>query len=168
MKARRDFLKVAGVAGAGAAAAIVSSGQARAQGVGNALGSWNSVHTLPIPPGSFREFLSFSQGGVVHETNSYLHTASNLDLSAFGLPNVINASDGVGNWAVAEQRGFQVVFRKMLFNGSGVNFGDLLVTGVVQTDGANLRAQWHIEVLTPAGVVIVDLGPATSQGTRLS
>jgi len=168
MKTRRDFLKLAQVAGAGAAVAVLSGGQARAQGVGNLVGSWSTIHTLPFPPGSFREFLSFSHGGVVHETNSFLHTASNLDFSALGLPNVLNASDGVGNWAVAEHGDFRVVFRKMLFNGSRENFGDLHVTGTVQIDGANLQAQWHIEVVDPAGVVIADLGPATSQGARLN
>jgi len=168
MKARRDFLKLAQVAGAAAAAAVVSGGQARAEGVGNLVGSWSTVHTLPFPPGSFREFLSFSPGGVVHETNSFLHTASNLDLSALGLPNALNASDGVGNWAVAEHGAVQVVFRKMLFNGSRDNFGDLHVTGTAQISGANLQAEWHIAVVNPAGVVIADLGPATSQGTRLN
>ncbi len=168
MNARRDFLKLVQVAGAGAAAAVISGGEARAQGAGNLPGSWNTIHTLPFPPGSFREFLSFSQGGAVHETNSFLHTASNLDFSAFGLPNVLNASDGVGNWAVAERGEFRVVFRKMLFNGSRENFGDLHVTGTVQIDGANLQGQWHIEVVNPAGVIIADLGPATSQGVRLN
>jgi hypothetical protein len=168
MNARRDFLKLAQVAGAGAAVAVVSGGQARAQGVGNVVGSWSTIHTLPFPPGSFREFLSFSLGGVVHETNSFLHTASNLDFSAFGLPNVLNASDGVGNWAVAPHGDVRVVFRKMLFNGSRENFGDLHVTGTVRTEGAGLQAEWHIEVVNPAGVVLVDLGPATSQGSRLT
>lgn len=168
MKVRRDFLKLAQMAGAGAAAMMINGGPARAQGVGNIVGSWSTIHTLPIPPGSFREFLSFSQGGVLHETNSFLHTASNLDLSALGLPNVLNASDGAGNWAVTEHGGIQVVFRKMLFNGSRENFGDLHVTGTAQTDGTNLQAQWHIEVVSPTGVVIADLGPATSQGTRLA
>ena len=168
MKARRDFQKLAQVAGAAAAAAVVSGGQARAEGVGNLVGSWSTVHTLPFPPGSFREFLSFSQAGVVHETNSFLHTASNLDLSALGLPNALNASDGVGNWAVAEHGAIGVVFRKMLFNGSREYYGDLHVTGMVHIDGANLQAKWHIEVLNPAGVIISDLGPATSQGARLN
>ena len=168
MKERREFLKLARATGLSAAVAMISGGQGRAQGIGNVLGSWNTVHTLPFPPGSFREFLSFSQGGVVHETNSFLHTASNLDLSALGLPNVINASDGVGNWVVAEHGAVQVVFRKMLFNESRQNFGDLHVTGTVQINAASLQAQWHIEVVSTVGVVIADLGPATSQGARLS
>src|SRR5690348_9735290 len=98
MEQRRRFLKVA-YAMAVPIAAIGSIGNA-AQGADDkrVLGTWSGVHTLPFPPGSFREFLSFSEGGVVHETNSFLHTASNVDFSSVGLPSVVNASDGLGNW----------------------------------------------------------------------
>jgi hypothetical protein len=131
------------------------------------IGSWNSVHTLPFPPSSFREFLSFVEGGVVHETNSFLYTSSNLDFSMFGLPNVVNAADGVGNWQHSSCGAIQVVFRKMLFDGSRQNFGDLHVTGSVRIDGAKLAASWHVEVLNLSDQLILDFGQASSQGIRL-
>src|SRR5438067_608752 len=100
MNGRRNFLRLASAAAVPAAAAIVSSGVARADddSANEFLGVWSTIHTLPFPPGHFREFLSFAEGGVLHETNSFLHTTSNLDFSMFGLPNVVNAADGVGNW----------------------------------------------------------------------
>ena len=81
---------------------------------------------------------------------------------------VINASDGVGNWTIGEHGSLQVVFRKLLFNGARQNFADLHVTGTVLANGVNLQAQWQIEVVDLTGVVIVDLGAATSQGVRIS
>jgi hypothetical protein len=171
MNDRRNFLKLASSAAIPAAAAIVSSGAARADdgSVQQFLGSWTTKHTLPTPPypaGSFfREFLSFADGGVLHETNAFLHTASNTPGL---LPNdVVNASDGVGNWERVRNGVIQVTFRKMLFNGSRVNFGDLHVTGTAQSDGTNLHAVWHIEILGLDGTLLATLGDATSQGTRL-
>ena len=60
--------------------------------------------------------MSFAEGGVLHETNSFLNTGSNLDLSFYGLPTIVNAADGVGNWESFRDVAFQVVFRKMLFD----------------------------------------------------
>src|SRR4051794_15051762 len=117
MNDRRKFLKLASGAAIPAAAAIVSSGVAHAADRSGFLGAWSSIHTLGFPPGSFREFLSFAAGGVLHETNSFLHTASNIDFSAFGLPNVVNAADGVGNWTDLGNGLGQAVFRKMMFDG---------------------------------------------------
>src|SRR5438477_5790750 len=103
MNDRRNFLKLASAAAIPAVAAVVWSGVAQADD-GSAkefLGAWNAIQTLPSPPfppgASFREFLSFADGGVVHETNSFLNTASNLDFSMYGLPKVVNAADGVGS-----------------------------------------------------------------------
>jgi hypothetical protein len=131
------------------------------------LGTWSTVHSRPFPPGSFREFLTFSDGGVVHETNNFLHTASNLDFSMFGLPNVVNGSDGAGSWTRVGNGVIDVVFHKMLFDGARVNFGDLHVTGRLRSNGTVLTAEWHIDVVNAAGARIDDFGPATSQGTRI-
>jgi hypothetical protein len=168
MNERRNFLKLASAAVIIPAAAIVSSGVARADD-GSAkkfLGAWSNIHSLPFPPGEFREFLSFAEGGVLHETNSFLHTASNLDFSTYGLPTVVNAADGVGNWDVGKGA-IQVVFRKMMFNGSRQNFGDLHVTGTLRSNGTKLLAEWHIEVVDRFDKVLADLGHATSEGTRI-
>src|SRR4051794_31175495 len=99
MNERRTFLKMAAASALPVGAALLSSGVARADdgSTKEFLGSWSTVHTLPFPPFSFREFLSFAEGGVLHETNSFLHTTSNLDFSALGLPSVLNAADGAGN-----------------------------------------------------------------------
>src|ERR1700753_779751 len=104
MNGRRNFIKLA------PALAIPAAAEALSPPDGNAgeertslLGAWNSVHTLPFPPGSFREFMSFAEGGVFHETNSFLYTSSNLNFSAFGLPSAINGADGVGNWTDSGQ-----------------------------------------------------------------
>lgn len=175
MNDRRNFLKLASAAAIPAAAAVISSGVGQADD-GSAkefLGSWNTIHSLPFAPYSFREFLSFADGGVVHETNSFLHTASNLDFSMYGppnvLPNVLNAADGVGNWTRVGNGVIQVVFRKLLFDGSRQNFGDLHVMGTLRSDGAKLLAEWHIEVVNLLGTVLADLDVprATSQGTRI-
>ncbi len=170
MNERRKFLKLASAAVMPAAAVIVSSGVARAgdPGANEFLGAWSTVHTLPFPPGSFREFLSFAQGGVMRETNSFLHTASNLDFSMFGLPNVLNAADGVGSWECGDQGVIQVAFRKMLFDGSRQNIGDLHVTGTLRSDGAKLHADWYIiEVVDLRDNVLVPFPQATSEGTRI-
>ena len=170
MNERRKFLRMASAVGIPAAAAIVTGGVARADDDNGTelLGSWSTIHTLPFPPGQFREFLSFAEGGVVHETNSFLHTASNLDFSMFGLPKVVNAADGVGSWVRTRNGGIQVVFRKLLFDGSHQNFGDLHVTGTLQIHASSqLSADWHIQAVDLLDKVLVDLGPATSKGGRI-
>src|SRR5262252_2815837 len=100
MKDRRSFLRMASAV-ALPAAALAVSGNAPAFAAGDGsvadfVGTWNLIHSLPFPPGHFREFLALAEGGVLQETNSFLHTASNADFSLFGLPNVVNASDGMG------------------------------------------------------------------------
>lgn len=80
MKDRRKFLKLAATAVLPAGSVVISNDIARADdGSGKEfLGSWNSIHTLPFPPGQFREFLSFADGGVLHETNAFLHAARRM------------------------------------------------------------------------------------------
>ena len=167
MNPRRNFLRLAPAASL--AAAVAAPGKVfAADGNGkDFLGAWNTIHSLPFPPGSFREFLTFGEGGVVHETNSFLHTASNLDFSLFGLPNVVNGADGVGSWEPVQNGVAKVVFRKMLFDGARRNFGDFLAVGTLYSDGAAIRADWHVSVLSPEGILIVDLGPAISNGSRI-
>ena len=169
MKQRRDFLRMASAAAVPAAAMIASAGNAHGDdgSVKDFLGSWHSTHSLPFPPGSFQEFLSLSDGGVLHETNSFLHTASNLDFSAFGLPNVVNGSDGAGNWERSGNDVVRIVFRKLLFNGARTHFGYLHVTGIARSDGQRMTADWHIKVLDLADLVLMDFGAATSEGTRI-
>ena len=100
---------------------------------------------------------------MLHQTNSFLHTASNwVGL----LPNdIVNAADGVGRWERGRNGAIQVAFRKMLFNGSRQNFGDLHVTGMVRIVGVRLSAVWHVEILGLDDRLIADLGTATSEGT---
>src|SRR6476469_4638381 len=97
MDKRRNFMKMLPALVAIPAAAT-NDWRGEELGRDTVLGAWNSVHTLPFPPGSFREFLNFAEGGAFGETNSFLHTESALDFSGFGLPPAINASDGVGSW----------------------------------------------------------------------
>lgn len=132
------------------------------------LGAWNSFHTLPFPPGNFREFLNFAEGGAFSETNSFLHTASALDFSGFGLPASINASDGVGSWKWLRDGKVAIEFRKLLFDGSKVNFGDLLATGTAAVKRGVLSADWHIVVVNSAdGSLLLDFGTASSAGRRI-
>jgi len=166
MNERRRFMKFAAAAAFPAMLAEVA--RADDSDDQDIRGAWQTVHSLPFPPGSFREFLTFGSEGTVHETNSFLHTASNLDFSMFGLPNVLNASDGVGNWRRAGRGAIQVVFRKMLFDGSRRNFGDLKATGIVRVNGSRLRAEWFVSVVDLQDRVIAPLGPATSEGIRLA
>jgi hypothetical protein len=169
MNGRRKFLKIAPTIALPAVGAILSTDVLLAnEGPDDTiLGSWNSVHSLPFPPGSFREFVSFATGGVMHETNSFLHTASDVDLSLLGLPGLVNASDGVGNWQRVRENAYQVVFRKLLFDGSRQNFGDLLVSGLVRVHRGTLSAKWQVQVVDVSGDVLSDLGQATSEGSRL-
>ena len=170
MNNRRNFLRFASAVALPAGAAAVSSGVAQADdgNVKDFLGSWNMIHSLPFPPGSFREFMSFADGGVLHETNSFLNTASNLDFSMYGLPSVLNAADGFGNWERIGNRRIRAVFRKMLFDGSRRNFGDLRAAGTLSSDGKTLSGDdWLVEVVDPSGVVLAILGTATSKGVRI-
>jgi hypothetical protein len=59
----------------------------------------------------------------------------------FGLPKVVNAADGVGNRARVGNGAVQVVFRKMLFDGSLQNFRDLHVTGTLRGHAAKPTGQ---------------------------
>jgi hypothetical protein len=170
MNNRRNFLRLASSA-AVPAAAVVSSSVARADDGNDKdfLGAWNTLHTIQpagSPPGHFREFLSFADGGVLHETNAFLHTNSNTEGL---LPNdIVNASDGVGTWQRVRNGVAKVAFRKMLFNGARVNFGDLHVTGTVTSTGTHLHGEWYIEILDPSGNTLVVFGNATSDGTPLT
>lgn len=167
MELRRRFLRVvsAMVIPVAAIGSIENSDQ-RADDK-RVLGTWSGVHTLPFPPNSFREFLSFSEGGVIHETNSFLHTASNVDFSSLGLPSVVNASDGLGNWTHSRENHTQVAFRKLMFDGSRQNFADLHVIGTIRINDHKLHADWHIRVVDMNGNVLLDFGDATSESTRL-
>lgn len=132
------------------------------------VGAWMTIHTLPFPPGSFRQFLSLADGGSVHETNSFVHTSSYLDLRPLGIQRSgVNASDGIGSWEHVGKGQIRVAFRKLLFDEFAVNFGDVRVTGNLRTDGSRLSADWHVDLVTPENVVLKDLGKATSEGTRI-
>lgn len=170
MNERRNFLKLASAAAIPAAAAIVTSGVARAQdsSAKEFLGAWNTAHSLPFPPGSFREFLTFDASGAMHETNSLLHNTSNLSILIPG--KRLNAGDGAGNWYRVAHGVIQVAFRKMLFDSANQNenVGDLHVTGTLRSDGRVLTADWYVEILAPNGALIAPLGPATSTGFRVT
>jgi hypothetical protein len=168
MYQRRTLLKFGSAALLPAAAAAISTGVARADdgGVKEFLGAWDTIHSLPFPPGQFREFLSFADGGVLHETNSFLHTASNLDLSMLGLPNLVNAADGVGNWRRVAKGVVEVILRKMLFDGARQNFGDLRATGRLTSDGVTIFGTWNVEIVLPN--LTIPQGPATTEGKRLA
>ncbi len=171
MDARRRFIKLvpALAAVSVSAVALPELPQSAREERDSILGAWSSIHTLPFPPGSFREFLSFAEGGVFGETNSFLYTSSNANFSAFGLPSVINASDGVGTWTRSRDGVIAVVFRKLLFDAAGANFGDLLVNGTLSVTDGKLKANWHIEVVdVTSGAVLTDFGAASSEGIRIS
>jgi len=177
MNDRRRFLTLASAAALPAAAVVASSGLARADD-GSAkefLGSWNIIHDLPMPPGYFREFLSFADGGVLHETNKFLHTNSKFNFSIFGFPNtspwsMVNASDGVGSWQRQSNGVVTLVFRKLLFDGNtGENFGDLLVSGTYHSDNTTLSGTAHVRIVDPLKdtIVLADFGFPGSKGVRI-
>ena len=168
MNKRRTFIRMfPALAAIPAAAASWSEPKAGLLDQGFLLGAWNSVHNLPFPPGSFRELISFDVGGAIHETNTFLHTASNLDFSMFGLPSTVNASDGIGGWKLSPT-GVQAVFRKLLFDAAKTNFGDLLVTGTVRVRNGTFQAEWDIQVVNAnSGAVMIDFGLGTSTGSRI-
>jgi hypothetical protein len=166
MKERRSFLKLAAAALPVSAAAMGGVARADDGSVKDLLGAWTTIHSLPFPPGSFREFLVFTVGGGLVETNSFLHTNSNLDFSQFGLPNAVNASDGMGNWERVGPGSIQVAFRKMLFDGRRSYFGDLKARGTLRANAGRLHADWQIWVVDTSDRVLVPFGTATSDGTR--
>lgn len=109
MNKRRSFMKVVV---AGAVPAAIGGVVRAADGIATDItGAWTTLHTSPFGP--FRELLIFSTGGGMTETNALLHTGSNLNLSEFGLPAMINGSDGLGNWQRLSSGQFQVVFPKV-------------------------------------------------------
>lgn len=169
MTDRRGFLKGGSGAALAGGALSLSTGVLRADDgdVKEFLGSWDTIHSLPFPPGFFREFLSFASGGVVHETNSFLNTASNLDLSFYKLPNVVNAADGMGSFQRVAKGVIRVVFRKMLFNGARECFGYLQATGTLRSDGDNLLGDWDVNIFDWDGKLLAPLGPATTTGKRI-
>jgi hypothetical protein len=171
MNPRRRFLRVLSAVTPAVAVGAVATQDARAEnsaGDKAFLGTWNFVSTISNGF-SFREFVSFAEGGALTETNSFLHTASQLSFAPFGLDVVANASDGFGNWSRIGPRSAKAVFRKLMFDSAtGVNFGDLLVTGTLISIGDTLQAQWHVVIVNPGGAVLVDLGPVTSVGTRMT
>lgn len=170
MNERRDFLRAAGVAAPAAAALLLTRGVSQAQDgdVREFLGAWTTVHSLPFPPGAFQEFLAFSSGGVLMETNSFLNNRSRLDFSAFGLPASLSASDGFGNWERTGPGRVSVAFRKMLFDGDSNYIGELRATGTLRSDGKKLTGEWTVEVRDLNDNLMVPLGPATSEGTRIA
>jgi hypothetical protein len=132
------------------------------------LGTWNLVSTVSNGF-SFREFIGFAEGGVLTETNSFLHATSNLNFAPFGFAVVANGSEGLGNWSPAGPRAVKATFRKMMFDSAtGDNFGDLLVTGTVTIEGNKLKGQWHVQIVDSTANVLADLGPVMSVGVRLS
>jgi hypothetical protein len=168
MNARRTFLKLASAGAIPASATILSeSAQTENRRAKGLVGAWKTVVTLPFPPGSFREFLTFCEGGVLLETNSYLHTNSNLDYSAFQLPDVVNASDGQGNWERIGGGQVRAIFRKLLFDSARNNFGDLRVVSMLRIDGARLVGVSHVEIVDTEDHLLGDFGDVTSEGERI-
>jgi hypothetical protein len=169
MNNRRNFLRMASAAAVPAAAIIAATSVAKAadDDTKEFEGAWNIIHTLPFAPFRFRELVSLSEGGVFHETNTFIHTASNLDFSMFGLPNAISGADGKGNWRRTGKGEAEIVFRKLLFDGSRQNFGDLYVTGTARSDGSTISFDARVRVVDTSDNVLVDFGMSSSQGTRI-
>lgn len=168
MNERRKFIS-AMVAAVPVSVAASGPTQAAARDGREVVGAWTTTHTSPVGP--FREFLLFSPDGGVTETNTLLHTNSNQALFfQFGLPvpSAVNASDGLGNWRRTFPGQYDVVFRKLLFDGDGVHFGDFRVQGRVTIDGGQFSAEWEsIRIETLAGDTF-ELGPATSVGSPIA
>ena len=62
----------------------------------------------------------------------------------------------------------RVTFRKLLFDGARINFGDLLVTGeLAKRREDDSMPIWQIYVMDPFDKVIVNFGKETSEGTRI-
>lgn len=165
MTERRTFIKAAALA----LPAVASALPARADDgtVQDLLGGWTTLHDSPLGP--FRELLVFSGDGGVVETNALLHTNGNFTFfSQFGLPAVVNASDGVGSWVPVAPRQIRVSFRKLLFDGNRTYFGDFWAKGTFSLNGDTLAANWdQIWIVNTANQLVLDLGTATSVGTRI-
>lgn len=165
MNGRRTFMRIA--AGALPASAAVVAAQADNGSVKALLGAWMALHASPVGP--FRELLMFAEGGAFTETNALLHTNSNLTFfSQFGLPPVLNASDGIGSWERVGPGEIGVSFRKLLFDGDRAYIGDFWVKGAVRIEGSRLHADWHqIWIVDTSNELLLDLGPAASEGSRI-
>ena len=167
MNERRKFMRLAAAL---PMAAIAGGASAEASGLNTKelYGGWATLHTSPVGP--FREFLVFAEGGALTETNTLLHTSSHLSVFAqFGLPLPpdVNASDGMGTWEPIGPGRIRVGFRKLLFDGGGMHLGDFRVQGRVSLEGERLFAEWdRIWIETVSGQTF-DLGPETSEGTRI-
>jgi hypothetical protein len=168
MNERRKFI-ASMVAAVPVSVVATQPAQAATRDGREVVGAWTTTHTSPVGP--FREFLLFSAEGGVTETNTLLHTNSNLALFAqFGLPlpSDVNASDGLGTWRRAFPGQYDVVFRKLLFDGNGAHLGDFRVQGQVTIDVGQFAAAWEsIRIETLAGDTF-ELGPATSVGARIA
>lgn len=165
MTNRRNWLGKAAPAALGVAAASIAPAQDGS--VKEFIGAWTTIHTLPFPPNWFREFLAINSDGTVVETNSFVCEAHSQDFSALGLPSAVKGSNGMGNWQRIAPGRISMSFRKMLFNGQGFYFGDLKATGTLSTDKDILYADWQIAVYNVNDVLILPLGPATSEGVRI-
>jgi hypothetical protein len=167
MNNRRNFLRftapAAAIAAAGATTAQAADGDDK-----EILGAWTTIHTLPFPPNWFREFLTFSSGGGLVETNTFLNMTTPQDFSAFGLPKAVTASDGMGNWERISKGKYKVTFRKLLYSAGEYYFGDLKVTGTIESDGTQLSADWLINVVDVKDNLVLPFGPANSGGTRIA
>jgi hypothetical protein len=167
MNKRRNFLRFASAAALPAAAAIFTSGTAKADdgdgSVSEFLGAWDSVHSLP-GGATFREFLTFADGGVLHETNNFINFGSNGNPA---VPGVMYASDGMGSWKRVRRGVVEVVFRKMLFDFARQNFADLRAIGTLTSNGVTLDGVWKVELVS-GDTVLGLLGDATSHGRRMS
>lgn len=166
MTNRRNWLGKAAPAALGVAAATIAPAQDAS--VKEFLGAWSTIHTLPFPPNWFREFLTINSDGTVVETNSFLCESHSQNFSALGLPSAVKASNGMGNWERIAPGRISMGFRKMLFDGDGNYFADLKVTGTLFIQGSTLFADWQIAVFNVNDVLILPLGPATSEGTRIA
>jgi hypothetical protein len=166
MNPRRNFMRFLAAAVPGSA--VLATGVARADdgSANDFLGAWTTVHTIP-GGGSFTEFLTFASGGGLTETNSFLHTSSNLDFSSFGVPlSGVNASDGMGNWERTGSRQIKVEFRKLMFI-AGRYGADFKVEGTLSLNGEILSANWTRIAVEVIGGPVILLGSATSTGTRI-
>jgi hypothetical protein len=167
MKQRRDFLKWAA-----AVMLLSAAGLQAAEGNVNDLpGGWITYHSSPTGP--FKELLTFADGGALTETNTLLHTASNLGFfAAFGLPPGLNASDGRGTWTRIGPAQAQIEFRKLMFGQGGAYFGDFWVKGVATLSRAGLHIDWsQVLIVDPNDHPLLDLiqvlGPSSSDGTKI-
>lgn len=168
MNPRRRFMKFAAAAALPVSAGLVT-GIAHADDgdVKEFLGAWKTKHTLPPggPQPDFTEFLTFADGGVLTETNAFLHTSSNLNPPFFPIP-AANASDGMGNWERIGRRQIAVAFRKLIFS-RGQYAAELKVEGILFSDGVRLDATWRRIALELLDGTTIFLGTATSTGTRI-